>query len=256
MAIRRVLRRVPGAHTLARGYYMLKDRARRRLGTAVVPRYYYGNAFKKIRIDRDVPGFSELATRIVADGRTFLDYDRLYTLWQATQALRPGSIAVEIGVYRGGSARFLAEATRSLEGGIELYACDTFVGHPVVDASVDGRHRVGESFADVVLSDVQGYLAPFDNVRIVVGDIRERAADIPDRPIGLLHVDVDVYPATRFSLDHFAQRVDVGGVVIVDDYGFTTCAGAKKAVDEFVAENDSWRFFHLITGQGLLVRAS
>lgn len=69
-------------------------------------------------------------------------------------------------------------------------------------------------------------------------------------------VDVDVYPATAFTLNYFADRMPAGGVVVVDDYGFTTCAGAKQAVDEFVAANASWRFFHLLTGQGILIRAA
>ena len=49
----------------------------------------------------------------------------------------------------------------------------------------------------------------------------------------MIHLDVDVYPAIKFVLDEFWPRIARNGFILVDDYGFTTCKGAKKAVDEF-----------------------
>jgi len=45
--------------------------------------------------------------------------------------------------------------------------------------------------------------------------------------------------------------------VIVDDYGFTTCPGAKQALDEFVDEGGEPFVLHkLDSGQALLIRVS
>jgi hypothetical protein len=42
--------------------------------------YYWGKAFKKMDL-KTIPDFSDLAAKVIAEKRTFLDYDRLYTFW-------------------------------------------------------------------------------------------------------------------------------------------------------------------------------
>nr|MDO8116486.1 hypothetical protein [Candidatus Sigynarchaeota archaeon] len=74
------------------------------------PGYYWKGHEKKIRIDRDVPLFSALAKEIIDEKRTLLGHDRLYTIWQCIVNAPAGSNALEIGVYRGGSAKFIAGA--------------------------------------------------------------------------------------------------------------------------------------------------
>jgi predicted O-methyltransferase YrrM len=246
VTIRLIARRIPGAR---RAWHLVRGGS-----PPPAPSYYAEKAWKKIRIDRDVPVFSDIARRIIEDGRTFLIEDRLYTLWQGLQGMPADALVVEVGVYQGGSTRFLAEAMHFLGKTGEVYACDTFSGHATVDEQLDGEHRVNEVFSDVSLAEVRAYLAEHPRVHIVVGDVMERSDDVPAGPIGLLHVDVDVYPATKYCLERFGSRVPSGGVIIVDDYGFTTCAGAKAAVDEFIASSSGWRLFHLLSGQALLVR--
>jgi len=94
-------------------------------------------------------------------------------------------------------------------------------------------------------------------VEVVPGDIQLTAPtlDVQDG-YGLVHIDVDVYPITRFCLEHFAPKLVAGGTIVVDDYGFKTCPGAKQAVDEFAAAHPEFRRWHLLTGQALLVRLS
>ena len=43
-------------------------------------------------------------------------------------------------------------------------------------------------------------------------------------------------------------------MVVVDDYGFTTCPGATAAVDAFVAAHPEYATVHLLSGQCVLVR--
>jgi hypothetical protein len=218
--------------------------------------HYWYNAQKKLDLRR-LEGFGPLAARVRSEGRTYLHIDRLYTLWQAVVAMPPSARAViEVGVYEGGSTRFIAEALR-MRGyeTMPIVACDTFSGHAVVDESVDGRHVVGKQFVNVSVEDVRAYLRPHANVRVVPGDIHETSGSLEDmRDLGLAHIDVDVYPPTKHCLDVFAPRVVVGGTIVVDDYGFKTCPGARKAVDEFAAAHPEFRLWHLMTGQAILVR--
>lgn len=198
--------------------------------------------------------FGKLAARAVSAGRTYLGVDRLYTLWQLVERMPAAARAVaEVGVYRGGSAKFVAEAMRRRGCEMPFYVCDTFAGHVEVDAAIDGLHRPGDQFTKTSVDKVTSYLASFDFVRVMQGDIRETAPGFAgEQAFGLVHLDVDVYPITRFCLDWFGSRMVTGGAFVVDDYGTTTCHGVKKAVDEFAATNPHFRALHLLTGQAVL----
>ena len=217
--------------------------------------YYWREAFKRIDIRQLVP-FGEIADRVIRDGRTYLNVDRLYTIWQAVESLPPSARAVaEVGVYRGGSAWFMADALRRSGREMPFYVCDTFQGHVEVDDSVDGVHRPGVQFTRVKAEKVAKYLREFPFIRLQVGDIRETApAFAGESAFGLVHLDVDVYPITRFCLDFFGPRVVPGGMMVMDDYGTTTCEGVKRAVDEFTASNPGFRVMHLLTGQAVVTR--
>jgi O-methyltransferase len=217
--------------------------------------YYWREAFKRIDIRQLVP-FGEIADRVIRDGRTYLNVDRLYTIWQAVESLPPSARAVaEVGVYRGGSAWFMADALRRSGREMPFYVCDTFQGHVEVDDSVDGVHRPGVQFTRVKAEKVAKYLREFPFIRMQVGDIRETApAFAGESAFGLVHLDVDVYPITRFCLDFFGPRVVPGGMMVMDDYGTTTCEGVKRAVDEFTASNPGFRVMHLLTGQAVVTR--
>jgi O-methyltransferase len=217
--------------------------------------YYWREAFKRIDIRQQMP-FGEVAERVIRDRRTYLNVDRLYTLWQAVESLPPTARAVaEIGVYRGGSAWFVADALRRRGREMPFYVCDTFQGHVEVDEDLDGLHRPGVQFTRVKAEKVAKYLRGFPFVRVEVGDIRETAPTFAaENAFGLVHLDVDVYPITRFCLEFFGPRIVPGGVIVADDYGTTTCEGVKKAVDEFGAANPGFRIFHLLTGQAVVTK--
>jgi O-methyltransferase len=217
--------------------------------------YYWGNASKKIDIRQMMP-FGEVAGRVIREDRTYLNVDRLYTLWQAVASLPDTAHAIaEVGVYRGGSAWFVAEALRLRGKELPFYACDTFQGHVEVDETLDGLHRPGIQFTRVKAEKVTKYLRGFPLVQVMAGDIRDTApAFAAETAFGLVHLDVDVYPTTRFCLEFFGPRMVSGAMIVADDYGTTTCEGVKKAVDEFAAGNPGFHVFHLLTGQAVLTK--
>jgi len=236
--------------------FQARESAVVRLGDVALKHdYLWYNAKKKIDI-RKLDGFREIAQRVLADGRTYLHYDRLYTLWQAVAGIPSDAPAVaEVGAYKGGSARFIAESLRAHGRANRFYVCDTFEGHAVVDAGLDGHHKVGLQFQSTSFEAVSKYLREFDNVRVVKGDFRQASSVLAEEPaFGLAHIDVDVYQVTRFCLEFFADRLLAGGLLVVDDYGSKTCEGVKAAVDEFAAGRADYRLIHLLTSQALLVR--
>lgn len=219
--------------------------------------YYLSGARKKIDIAQ-LPGFGELAARIRADGRAGMHLDRLFTLWQAVQRMPEGLPIVEVGAYMGGSARFMCEASALRGLAPHFYVCDTFSGHARTDPEFDlDKHRDTRKFTNTSPEFVAEYLRPFPHAQLVVGDIMETAPQVfsGDIRFAFVHVDVDVYPPTDFCLRFFAPRLAPGAWLVVDDYGFTTCPGAKKAVDDFVAANPVYSLIHLLSGQAIVFRA-
>jgi len=217
--------------------------------------YYLSGARKKIDVAA-VPGFADAAARIKADGRSGMHLDRLYTLWQAVQQAPAGPI-VEVGAYQGGSAKFIAESFLTRGMAPRFFVCDTFSGHARTDDVFDTvTHREGGKFLNTSPESVAAYLAPHPNVEVVVGDIIDTApARLAEEPaFALVHVDVDVYPPTEFCLRFFAPRLARGALLVVDDYGFITCPGAKKAVDDFVAAHPEFGMWHLLSGQAVVYR--
>jgi FkbM family methyltransferase len=218
--------------------------------------YYLSGSRKKIDIPT-VPGFADVVARVKADGRLGMDYDRLYSIWQAVQTAPAHVAIVEVGAYLGGSARFIVEAFKYRGEAPRFYVCDTFRGHARVDDLLDSAiHREGDKFLDTSAESVAEYLSDYSNVQLLVGDIVETASQLEhESEFGLVHVDVDVYPATDFCVRFFAPRLAKGALLIVDDYGFVTCPGAKRAVDDFIAERCDFRMLHLLSGQAVIFRA-
>ena len=215
--------------------------------------YYWRKANKKIDL-KTIPDFSEIASNVIEDQKTFLYWDRLYTLWQGVMGLTSSeSAVVEVGAYRGGSAKFIIEALKRKDKPNDFYVFDTFEGHAVVDENVDGLHKIG-NFRETSYEEVKAYLdAP--NVKVYKGDFQKTAREIEHiQDFGLVHIDVDVYPVTKFCLEFFGKRTRVGSLIVIDDYGNNYCKGLKKAVDEWICANSMFNMFHLLTGQALLVK--
>jgi O-methyltransferase len=72
-----------------------------------------------------------------------------------------------------------------------------------------------------------------DNIIFVQGDVAvtlEVPNNLPER-IATLRLDTDWYESTKKELQILYPRLSVGGVLIIDDYGYW--AGAREAVDEY-----------------------
>jgi predicted O-methyltransferase YrrM len=217
--------------------------------------YHLSGAGKKLDL-RELDEFSEIASEILAAGRTGMNYDRLYTLWQAVHAAPPEKPIIEIGSYLGGSARFISETLQASGRTPRFYVCDTFAGHAQTDPTVDTSHHSAGKFENASAEATAQYLSGYSALELIVGDIVETGPRIDQESFGLVHLDVDVYPTTVFCLRFFAPRLAGGAVMIIDDYGVITCPGVKRAADEFVAEFPQFRLWHLLTGQAILSRVA
>ena len=202
--------------------------------------------------------FERLADEVMDEGRTLQSQDLLWTLWQAAaNTASLGLPGIEVGSWRGGSARFVAAAVRHHLGReLPFHVVDTFEGHPADSVSeVDGERHEAGLFADADYDDVKAYLSGhFDQVTVYEGDFESVAERIPDGPYGLAHVDVDLYRPVLAFLRHLGPRMAPGGVIVVDDFETRKCPGVRKAVDEYLGDGPPFQFWNPFNTQAVLVR--
>lgn len=225
---------------------------------------YYGRTSGKLILPFETNAeFSELAEPTVTGKRTNHYYDRLYTLYQAVAGtasrLTDGAELglLEVGVYRGGTADFLARtAERLAPGRTRLVAVDTFEGHSEADfggASDEGEQMPG-TFDDVDFAEVSGYLARHDFVEVVRGRIQDVAPTLSGRGFHVAHIDTDLEEPTSFALEWLSERMEKGGIVVVDDYGSRTAPGVVRAVDRVIESQPGFARVVLPTAQCCLVK--
>jgi O-methyltransferase len=180
--------------------------------------------------------------------RTLVDTARCFILYQHLQQSGPleGDLA-EVGVYRGGTARLLAEMAPARV----VHLFDTFEGMPETDGRRD-LHRQGD-FADTSLDAVKAFLAPVSNVRFHPGFFPETAAPVRDARFRFVHCDADIHRSVTDCCEFFHPRLVPGGVMVFDDYGFRSCPGARTAVDEFFRDRPESPVY-LPTGQCVVTR--
>jgi len=89
--------------------------------------------------------------------------------------------------------------------------------------------------------------------KLYKGWIPERFTEIEDRMFSFVHVDVDLYEPTKDSLEFFYDRINPGGIFLCDDYGFRTCPGATKSIDEFLSDKPE-KMMALSNGGGFFIK--
>ena len=105
----------------------------------------------------------------------------------------------------------------------------------------------------VFLDAVKTNLSQFSNVSFHKGWIPERFPHVADRRFAFVHIDVDLYEPTRDSIEFFYPLMNENGIILCDDYGFDTCPGAIKAIDEFLADKPE-KMLRLPSGGGFFIK--
>jgi O-methyltransferase len=190
------------------------------------------------------------------DGNTFVDQYKCYELWEQLGQLThvPGDI-LEVGVWRGGTGVLMARRAKDLGMDAAVVLADTFAG--VAKAGeADPWYRGGEH-ADTspqIVDDLarrQGVA-----VNILVGMFPDETAhELVDHRFRLVHIDVDVYDSAHDTLLWAWPRLNVGGVIVWDDYGAFECEGvATLGRQLFAAGTTAGRLVHNLNGHLLLFK--
>ncbi len=166
------------------------------------------------------------------DPHSLLPIQSRYVLYSLAldAARRCNGEFAECGVYKGGTAKILAEIVQDRP----LHLFDTFSGMPEADPVRD-LHKAGD-FADTNVQTVRQYLAGHKNVNCMRGMIPESLELVRDSRFAFVHVDLDIYLSIMSACNFFYPRLQAGGILLFDDYGYSSCPGARTAVDEFFSD--------------------
>ena len=176
-----------------------------------------------------------------------------YSLYKAIQYVVENKIPgdfVECGVWRGGSVILIALAlTHFGDTNRKIFLYDTFTGMTKPDekdVDWDGLNLqkkwekdpstqwgYGGSLEEV-RKNVYASNYPKDNFVFVEGPVEHTLPDTVPEKIALLRLDTDWYASTYHELVHLYPIISVGGILIIDDYGW--CRGVRKATNKFIKE--------------------
>lgn len=188
--------------------------------------------------------------RQIMDPGNWHSLDRKYTLDQLLKlAAHLDGDAAECGTYKGATAYRICLALG--KNGKIAHLFDSFEG-----LSTPGEQDGDYWFPGALQaseSALRETLAEFTNYRTYMGWIPSRFAEVADRKFSFVHIDVDLYQPTLDSLMFFYPRTVSGGIILMDDYGFVTCPGAKRAADDFFSDKPE-PVIMLTTGQAMVIK--
>lgn len=156
---------------------------------------------------------------LLADQEAYL----IYSIVKKTEKI-DGDIA-EVGVYKGGSARLIYEATKKA-----IHLFDTFEGLPDI-CEHDDPEQFHKGDYSASLESVKSYLKNYPNISFYKGFFPSTAEPLKNRRFSFIHLDVDIYESTLNCLKFFYSKMSKGGVIISHDYSGSK--GVKRAFDEF-----------------------
>lgn len=176
-----------------------------------------GNAFDLFDLGAFHPA-REVERRALADTVDYIErhmagamayYSGKNVLAHAMRLVPAEGLLLEFGVYKGGSINFIA----GHDPGRPVYGFDSFQGLP--EDWGGWRDAKGAFSLDGRLPRVR------PNVELVAGLFEQTVAPWlggHPGPVALAHVDCDIYSSAKLVLDLLAPRLDVGSVVVFDEY--------------------------------------
>lgn len=175
----------------------------------------------------------------------------LYQLQRLTASVAGDT--VECGVYMECGSHCILEQNRLSSFPRHHYIFDSFEGLSQPQ-SIDGKYwsegslLIGESI-------VNNNLSGFNKKTLLKGWIPSAFSAVQDKTFSFVHIDVDLYQPTLDSIKFFYPKLNTGAILICDDYGFSTCKGATRAIDEFLADK-SEKMLSLPQGGGFFIKGT
>jgi predicted O-methyltransferase YrrM len=187
-----------------------------------------------------------LIDTILSNESSMISRERLHNIYDKCSAFKHTNYSfVECGVAKGGCLAMIKYASGPNN---KVFGFDSFEGMPDITSEDIGDYnksdifqgfgKVGDNLSggiENVYKTFQTLNVDMNNVRLIKGffqdtlNVQQNIDDIGE--IGILRLDGDWYESTKVCLEKLYNKVVVGGIILIDDYGHWV--GAKNATDEF-----------------------
>lgn len=240
--LRHAIKRVPGARALHYGMQLLFRPTFSEDGLRTVHNADF------VRDPAFLAAYSEAEKR---QPGTDMRWRMHVTQWAAQQAMHLAGDFVECGVNRGYLAASIIQYVKFAEhADRKFYLFDTFQG--LVPERVSDRDKAAHfnEYPDVYQEVVEAF-ACFENVAVVRGVVPESLSTVQIDRVAYLSIDMNCAEPERDAMEYFWPKMTPGGLIVIDDYGFSGHEYQKELADTFAAKKGV-QVLSLPTGQGLI----
>jgi hypothetical protein len=216
------------------------------IGRTLQPDFPINDRGRYLLADKEFRRYFE---RFLGSGN-WKNFERRWNLGQMLRLLPAvaGDLA-ECGVFEGAGAYQLCRFAS--EHGRRVHLFDSFQGLSAPKEN-DGAYWT-EGGLSASEEKVRANLEEFDCFETFSGWIPSAFAKVADRKYAFVHIDVDLEQPTFDSIAFFYPRMSTSGIILLDDHGYDTCPGARKAVLDYMADKAE-PVLDLSTGQGLIIK--
>ncbi len=128
----------------------------------------------------------------------------------------------------------------------KIYGFDSFIGFPkVLDFDKSERKPKKGQWSVRTLNEAERYIKSLglfnSNEQYCIQQLiinNNTINPIPDKEIALLHLDLDLYEGYKYALKIFFDQVQIGGIILFDEYNSPKWPGATRAINEFLHSNN------------------
>lgn len=174
--------------------------------------------------------------------------------WAADKVKKLEGDFVECGVNKGGFARTIINYIDFKNLNKDYYLLDTFCGlDEKYIAEEEKRCGIKSGGYEECYDAVKKTFSNFNNVKIIRGTVPDTLSQVETKKVSFLSIDMNNYTPEIKACEFFWDKLVSGGIIILDDYGFSEFELQKKAFDSF-ALRKGIQILSLPTGQGLIFK--
>lgn len=176
-------------------------------------------------------------------------------LWAAKTALHLPGDFIELGVFRGLTTGFVADYLEWQKIPKIWYLFDLFGKFDQSQANDSWEVSYYDQYDPTTWeAQVRERFAPYPNIVVTKGNVPNilHTAKTPDK-IAFMHLDLNAAKAEIAALEVLFDRIVPGGVILLDDYGWTAAHETQKMEMAWFAER-GYMVMEIPTGQGLVIK--
>tara|TARA_B110000444_G_scaffold261018_1_gene310501 strand:- start:161 stop:877 length:717 start_codon:yes stop_codon:yes gene_type:complete len=151
----------------------------------------------------------------------------------------------DFGCYDGIGSKIINDYCNLDANDKEFFIYDTFVSPP--NSNAFPKH------SDKLYEEVENRFKDSRNVRIIKGSLPESLINKCPKKIAFAHIDLNNVDAEMKVLELIFDKVTLGGIIILDDFGWSAYHEQQNKEKEFFLKR-GLKVLELPTGQGIVIK--